>query len=63
MNLAKKLLLEGDYRLDDIASMVGYLNVSSFIRRFRQMTAMSPRQWAVSNGAPDSDALRDDDGA
>ena len=48
MELAKTLLTEGSYKMDQIAAMVGYLNTSSFIRRFKQYTGLSPGQWLSS---------------
>lgn len=42
---AKELLLERDDILKVIAESVGYYNVSSFIRRFKQLTGMTPGEF------------------
>ena len=41
---AKKLLLTTDMPIDDISLAVGYLNASSFRRKFKQTTGMTPSQ-------------------
>jgi len=46
MEKAKELLSQTNYKIDEIAQMTGYLNTSSFIRRFRQYYGFSPRQYA-----------------
>ena len=46
MEHAKRLLADPQNKLDDIALTVGYLNTSSFIRRFKQCYGISPRQYA-----------------
>ena len=45
MEHAKRLLADPQNKLDDIALQVGYLNTSSFIRRFKQCYGISPRQY------------------
>lgn len=45
MEHAKRLLADSQNKLDDIALQVGYLNTSSFIRRFKQCYGISPRQY------------------
>lgn len=45
MNKAKELLLSSDSNLNDISIQVGYLNSSSFIRRFKQITGLTPGQF------------------
>lgn len=45
---AKQLLLKTDSPLRDIARQVGFADEYYFNRRFRQMTAMTPRQYAQS---------------
>ena len=42
---AKQLLREGDKTLAEIAAQVGYTNVSSFIRRFKQITGVTPGEY------------------
>mgnify|MGYP000393078014 FL=1 len=44
MELATQLLQE-DRNLQDIALQVGYVNVSSFIRRFKQTMGMTPGEY------------------
>jgi AraC-like DNA-binding protein len=46
MERAKELLRLQKYKLDDVAGMTGYMNVSSFIRRFKQYTGVTPGQYA-----------------
>ena len=45
MEQAKILLADPQNKIDDIALQVGYLNTSSFIRRFKQCYGISPRQY------------------
>ncbi len=45
MNKAKKILISSDLVLKDIASEVGYFNVSSFIRRFKQVIGITPSKF------------------
>ncbi|KRF43683.1 helix-turn-helix domain-containing protein [Paenibacillus sp. Soil787] len=45
MNKAKELLLSSDSNLNEISIQVGYLNSSSFIRRFKQITGLTPGQY------------------
>lgn len=42
MQKAKKLLADPNLTLKDISQQVGYYNVSSFIRRFKQIQKMTP---------------------
>lgn len=42
IDLAKKLLLETDDSLQTIVNKIGYVNVSSFIRKFRESTDTTP---------------------
>lgn len=42
---AKKLLEETDLTIKDISQHVGYYNVSSFIRRFRQLQGIPPNDY------------------
>lgn len=46
LDLAKQLLSQHKYKIDEIASMTGYSNTSSFIRRFKQLIGMSPGAFA-----------------
>ena len=45
MNRAKELLLSTSLPLKDVAEQIGYVNVSSFIRRFKQVTGMTPGEY------------------
>ncbi len=45
MEKAGILLEDQSRKIDDIAASVGYLNTSSFIRRFKQYYGISPRQY------------------
>lgn len=45
MDKAKELLLTTSLPLKDIAEQVGYINVSSFIRRFKQLSGMTPGEY------------------
>lgn len=47
MDMAKRLLVENDLPLKSIAEEVGYYNVSSFIRRFKQLVGMTPGEYRV----------------
>ena len=42
MQKAKNLLADPNLTLKDISQQVGYYNVSSFIRRFKQIQKMTP---------------------
>lgn len=42
---AKQKLLTSDMSVNDVAFHVGYLNTSSFIRRFKQITGLTPKQF------------------
>ena len=46
---AKNLLLNTNMSVNDIALNVGYLNSSSFIRRFKQITGLTPVQFIKAN--------------
>lgn len=45
---SKTLLAESDTSIKDIAAEVGYYDASSFIRRFKQMTGITPLQYRRS---------------
>ncbi len=45
MEKAKELLLTEDIPLKEIAHLVGYYNVSSFIRRFKQLSGITPGEY------------------
>lgn len=49
INKAKELLLDSNLTLRDIADQMGYSNVSSFIRRFKQVTSMTPGEFKKNN--------------
>ncbi len=44
---AKELLLNTEMSINEIALSVGYLNSSSFIRRFKQITGLTPKQFTA----------------
>jgi AraC-like DNA-binding protein len=46
---ARRLLANTDFTIEEIANRVGYEDVGSFRRRFRQSHGMSPREWRSSN--------------
>ena len=43
---SQELLANTDKQLSEIAEETGYLNTSSFIRRFKQITGVTPGQYA-----------------
>ena len=45
LDQAKKLLKETDEAIKDVAQAVGYYNVNSFNRRFKQMTGYTPGEY------------------
>lgn len=52
MQKAKELLADSKLTLKDISQQVGYYNVSSFIRRFKQIEGMTPgdyRKYAIGS--------------
>lgn len=49
MNKAKELLETTSLTLKDVAEQVGYINVSSFIRRFKQVTGTTPGEYKKQN--------------
>ncbi len=50
---AKELLVTTRLPLNDIASQVGYLDTSSFIRRFKQKTGMPPGEYRLIHAGED----------
>lgn len=50
MDTAKSLLLDDKLTLKEVGQQVGYYNVSSFIRRFKQLNAMTPGDYRKLNG-------------
>ncbi|MDR6555092.1 helix-turn-helix domain-containing protein [Paenibacillus qinlingensis] len=45
LKMAKKFLLETDYKIDDIAEKVGYWGRNSFIRTFRKYEGITPAKY------------------
>ena len=52
MDVAKRLLLERRFRMQDIASMTGYQNPKYFSRVFREVMHMSPSEYVEKYGSP-----------
>ena len=48
MEKAKELLREGDLTLNEITQKIGYINTSSFIRRFKGLYGLTPRQYVAT---------------
>ena len=42
---AKELLIQTDMAVGDVVSAVGYQSASSFIRKFKAVTGMTPGQY------------------
>lgn len=42
---AKELLADTDYAIREVAGQVGYYNVNSFNRRFKQVTGLTPGEY------------------
>lgn len=49
MEKAKQLLREGELTLNEITEKIGYINTSSFIRRFKSLYGLTPRQYVASH--------------
>lgn len=49
INHARKLLLEGDYKIYEIARMLGYENAYYFSRVFKKVTGMTPSEYVLQN--------------
>ena len=49
MQKAKELLREGNLTLNEITERIGYINTSSFIRRFKGLYGLTPRQYMASH--------------
>lgn len=52
MNEAKRLLKETDIPLKELGYQVGYYNVSSFIRRFKQTQGLTPGDYRKLHSQP-----------
>ena len=52
---AKQLLATTDLQTKEIAEQIGYTNVSAFIRRFKEKTALTPGDYRVSCNAGEED--------
>ena len=50
INKAMELLMYGDRRIKDVAEEVGYSNVNSFVRRFKQVTGCTPGEYTQRMG-------------
>ena len=53
INEAKRLLLSTDGNISDIASDLGYNNISYFSTVFRRISGVSPAEWRSGNGQAD----------
>ena len=53
VNEAKRLLLTTDDNISDIASNLGYNNISYFSTVFRKICGMSPAEWRAGNEKAD----------
>ena len=49
MTLAKDLLLEGDYNVNEISLKLGYSNASHFISAFKKDTGLTPKNYMNNN--------------
>ncbi|MFD0717460.1 helix-turn-helix domain-containing protein [Paenibacillus sp. GCM10027626] len=45
MSRAKELLITTDYKIQEIAALVGYLSVNAFIRNFKKYTGLPPGEF------------------
>ncbi len=48
---AKQLLLNADNTVTDVGSSVGYDNTSYFIKQFRRLNGITPKQFVIENNA------------
>ncbi len=55
INHSKSLLLQGTYKVYEIAEMVGYRNVDYFHKKFRKYVGESPAEFRKKNGAGGDD--------
>lgn len=53
MNHARKLLIEGDYKIYEIARMLGYDNAYYFSRVFKKVTGLTPSEYVFQNNSID----------
>ena len=53
MEKAKELLMTTELSLKQIAATVGYSNVSSFIRRFKQLYGVTPGSYKKGQEQPE----------
>ena len=54
---AEELLLTGDMSITDVAAEVGFDNVSYFIKQFRRVKGISPKQYQlrIVHGKPEEE--------
>lgn len=52
MDKARQLLSSTQMSLGDIVNAIGYVDATSFIRRFKEEQGMTPAQWRASRGNP-----------
>jgi len=53
VNHAKRLLAEGEYKIYEIARMLGYENAYYFSRVFKKVTGMTPSEYVLQNNSID----------
>ncbi len=51
--VAKHLLSESNYNLDEISTLIGYRSSSFFFRIFKRLTGTTPKAYSMSLGEPD----------
>ncbi|MDR0401349.1 MAG: response regulator [Treponema sp.] len=50
--LATRLLMEGNYRVYEVAKKCGYRDVKYFFRQFKEITGISPGKWSRLHRTP-----------
>ena len=56
IDVAKRLLLRQDRTVTEVASQVGYVNLSHFIKSFKALTGLTPAQYRAGGRAEEMDA-------
>jgi AraC-like DNA-binding protein len=55
MDLALSMLSDGDFRVSDVAEQLGYADVFTFSKQFKQIYKKSPKNFRQSDPILDSD--------